>query len=340
MATLYIHIGTHKTGSSAIQTTISQNLQNHFANKKLGIIEAKFAAEIMKVTHPNQELITNIIQNYSEQLQKDYNRGMDKYLLTAETLSGDPMTGYLNSSIVAKTLKEVTQKLPYVTEVKIIVFIRRQDDFIESMYNQMIKQGKSYEFDHMLSSYTEDSLNWEKFIHNFEENFGSENIIVRRYGKGFQPTNSSIIEQFYDILGVKEFTLPKQQEVNPSLSRSAFEIMKLLNKELDIQNDKSYLRLLLQNASPKKSGDSYTFFQNNDARKTFYEKFASSNKAIAQKYFNEDNLFEEDTKDYKTYEKLSFEDTISIIFKILIMQSQDSNLQTNTIQQIIKSIQR
>ena len=86
------------------------------------------------------------------------------------------------------------------------MYLRRQDTALNSMWNQKIKKSKQ----------RFRSMSWEEFINttppaiylDYEESLneiaselGSENIIVRRYGKKYFK-NGSIYDDFLSTLGL------------------------------------------------------------------------------------------------------------------------------------------
>ena len=87
-----------------------------------------------------------------------------------------------------RRLKEEAEEAGY--NIKIIVYLRRQDDFLLSWYNQIIK--------HNITS--KNTLTWEEYFDNYnkyikldyfnclkklEHIFGKENIIARRFDKNY-----------------------------------------------------------------------------------------------------------------------------------------------------------
>ena len=66
--------------------------------------------------------------------------GIERFVTSWEGFSGNPRLAYQNANAVASMLRESTKSL----DVRIIVYLRRQDEFVESMYTQTIHEGGSF----------------------------------------------------------------------------------------------------------------------------------------------------------------------------------------------------
>lgn len=289
---LYIHIGTWKTGS----TTIQYNLN---------LFKEKLKTENIIYLSENDKIVTDdrIIRNF-EKVEDDYVAGSRKKLkeiiqryeghnfklvASAEEFSGDPFTGFNNVSAVAQNLKEITAGLNL--DIKIIVYLRRQDDFVESLYTQSIHLGMTHTFEEFLSTFDGDSFNWKNLVSSYSKLFGEQNIIVRRYHKKYLPNQNSLIHDFGNILGSKLLTeFEATHSKNKGYSRDTLEIMRLVNKELG--DDRFQIRKLFRASNTKKPFEKYAFFDGSE-RKSFYSQYVESNDYIAANYLTpqETSLF-------------------------------------------------
>lgn len=324
MATLYIHIGTHKTGTSTIQNTLNRNAKEHALEKK-ELYPLNITAELislMKLEKEDDELISKITQAYNTSINHAMTIGIDKYVISFEGLSGNPDIGYANSEIIASSLKKITDNLTAINQVKIIVYLRRQDDFIESLYNQVIKQGGSETFEEFIETFNETSFNWHIFLQSYEKYFNKKNLIVRRYDKKYLPTSTSITEDFYKILQIKEF---KQEALssNKGLSLDGMEIARTVNSHLPTQAHKNIMRQLLEITSYKEVFEKYSLFHTKEKREDFLSKYSFSNNSVAKEYFNEKELFDDSVEEYiyEHKENLSNETILIALMKIIIQQN-------------------
>ena len=65
-----------------------------------------------------------------------------RFAMSSEGFFGNLFKDYYNSEWISEFLSKVSAGF----DVRIIVYLRRQDFFIESLYTQMIHQGESYSF--------------------------------------------------------------------------------------------------------------------------------------------------------------------------------------------------
>ena len=208
MKTLYRHIGCPKTATTSIQYFCNENKEILSKNGVyFPIFEQKY-----KDVNPYRNghfLIAHQYDSNGKINTLDEHRifrfNMDhiiymfsKYnniLLSDESI-------WHSAHFFKKDLWEILRKesLKSAFKIKIIVYLRRQDAALNSMWNQKIKKSKQ----------RFRSMSWEEFINttppaiylDYEEGLneiaselGSENIIVRRYGKKYFK-NGSIYDDF------------------------------------------------------------------------------------------------------------------------------------------------
>ncbi|HAC16933.1 MAG TPA: hypothetical protein DCE78_13460, partial [Bacteroidetes bacterium] len=180
----FIHIGTWKTGSSTIQFnlhTVKSELEREgifYLSKSDKMVVDD--AVIRSFTELNHDYILASRKKLSAILERKraLNPAM-RFIASAEEFSGDPFSGFENSGEVARNVFEITKDLNL--DIKIIVYLRRQDDFIESLYTQSIHLGGHKTFDEFISDFNEDAFHWDKLLNSYAGVFGKENIIVKRY---------------------------------------------------------------------------------------------------------------------------------------------------------------
>ena len=146
---LYIHIGTQKTGSTTLQTILSKNKQKLL---KEGICYLgrfpKLARRIRTVARFDEPLADELKSEIRYTVDSNLKKGVRTYVISNEKFSGDKMISYRNAGAVAETLKHAVKELPF--NVKIIVYLRRQDTYIESTYAQKVYSGYTGTFDEFM----------------------------------------------------------------------------------------------------------------------------------------------------------------------------------------------
>jgi len=279
---LYLHIGTHKTGSTAIQKALQHN--RHLL-KKDGFIYLPLPGCVRSLAS-SRELDKKFTHSFKEEINrhiKKHRKGNLCFLMSWEGFSGDPATGYNDTDIIAKHLKEATAHI----HVTIVVYLRRQDDFIESMYTQEIHEGGSIPFKEFINSYPKKPFDWNQLLHHYSKHFGKDNILVRKYDRASLPKKNSLLEDFSTAIGLSGKYLAKTEVTltpNCGYSRDALEIAKLCNPHLN-NEERSFLRRMLQKTSSKQPFEAYSFWTQTE-REQFLSQYTASNCLVVENYFN------------------------------------------------------
>jgi hypothetical protein len=317
---LYIHIGTHKTGTTAIRKAIRSH------KKKLGregirdIGRPLHFKKIRLSESINEEIADFSKKELAMQIKRESLFGRNKLIISAEHFCGNVCTGYDNSQVVAEYLKAITDELP--VRVRIIVYLRRQDNFVQSMYTQLIKEGASFEFEEYLDDLQKDAFNWERLVNGYAKQFGSENIILKKYDKEEMQGLHSLVQGFGEIIGSKFLSKNRDSSSsNNGLSPDAVDLLKKINPYLS-EFEQGRLRRILENIRPKKPFAAYNYFSFTQ-RNEFLERYTKSNAEIAKRYFNTDRLFAVPERDHDKieYDGLTEKDVIRLFAEILGKQS-------------------
>lgn len=302
----FIHIGTWKTGSSTIQFnlhTVKNELEReglfYLSKGDKMVVDDAIIRNFRELNHDYILASRNKLISILER-KIAINPAM-RFIASAEEFSGDPFSGFENCTDVAKNIYEITKDLNL--DIRIIVYIRRQDDFVESLYTQSIHLGGHKTFDEFLSDFNTEAFHWDNLLNSYADVFGKENIIVRRYHKSFLPENDSLIKEFGEILGsqvLKNFN--KTNPRNRGISRDALEITRITNQYLNSE-DQYLLRSIFQESNAKKPFESYAYMDS-QKRKSYLDLFSKSNENVCRRYFNGtiDKLFPADVLDQNNYQ--------------------------------------
>ncbi len=311
---LYLHIGTVKTGTTALQRFLYSNSEvlrkkgiiyprnkdNHFAHHRLSwSLRAKTGLDRW---------------NWPDDLgtpEQEWNYVLDQ--LTE-------LNGLISSEDFFWCLPEFIAEIKTRTSdyhVKLVVYWRRRDTLEDSWYNQLIKGGgiaAPPSCRQRLTSKRELDV-WAGF-------FGKENIILRPYERG-QLVQGDVLSDFlYHVLGLEltdEFTLP-EKEVNTRLHRVVVEYKRMINW------------LPLFPAERRKTGNplrEVSIFFSQQGRKDYpvfsprqrlelIEEYAAENAAIAREYLGcrDGRLFydplPDPSEDWQPYDQLLEDDARTI----------------------------
>ena len=292
---LIIHIGTPKTASSALQTSLSCN-QALLSENDIYFLEYSW--------QKNAYVVRDIDWNDQDSLEQERKKleGMidvvaeNRVLLSCSEYIGNLDRCFEDAREMAFKLDAITRKYTR----KIVVYIRRQDEFIESTYAQYVKQGASYSFRDFMRQFDVYQFDWYRLIGIFMEVFGPENIVIRPYEKS-QLYEGDVVRDFYRILGINTLAILQQHGYsNRGYSPAGLEIARVYNRVFKHNDDKKVrMKNVLQSKMPKQHFDKFYFFQFEDRKKilSFYEK---SNRQLAREYLQRENaiLFESNPDEY------------------------------------------
>ncbi len=277
MTDIYIHIGTHKTGTTTIQHALRSAAGGNLGDW-IYIGAPPTAKDFMRTDQYDKKLV----KNFKAEIQRKMPNGEPEnpVVLSSEALSGMPTSGYQNSNVVYSMLRDATDRY----NVKIVIYLRRQDSFVESMYTQKIHEGEAFEFESFLKQYdAPDALDYYRMIADLIEFFGDQNLVVRSY---HEASEKGLISDFGKIIVSKLLQCTSQGDKNPSYSRDALEIAKICNASLDGEQ-KRRLRRTLQETMAKERSESFAYFTDED-RVKFLEKYEASNLDVASRFFGGD----------------------------------------------------
>lgn len=275
---VYFHIGTHKTGTSSIQTYLTRHSQ-YLADKwQLQYIRQPFNSYKFSLEDEPDEAHIERLQDYYQAQITNHDL---TYIISAEDFSGSLERGYSNFHTMIISIKRM---LPNV-DLKFIIYIRPQYSFIESAYAQLVQIGARYSFSEYLNKLPEGAFCWKQHLDTIASVFGRESIIVRV----FDP------ETFLDGNLIKDFF----SAINPNipineLSKSLYKNVSMPNEALIFfqkhvpqltATERKKLRRQLQNLYTNEKIEKRTWFEP-EQRLNYFQSHVESNQALEREYFN------------------------------------------------------
>lgn len=306
MATLYIHIGTPKTATTAIQTFCEKNRE---ALKSDGFYFPEFEYKYPDIPkRRNAHFLVGKIpgENGKEEQERVWKecmdhmiRAFDQYpnvLLTDERIWHGTVS---KKSTQMSRLKKIAQNHGF--EVKLIVYLRRQDEFAISWWNQQIKAAVSrfscmkWDAQELQKKIT---LDYYKHLEKLSGVFGRGNVIVRIFDRNcFQGAQKNIQSDFMDALGLElsEKYVMEKPVVNCSLKENALDIKRVLNGLPDFDSQtKKMVNEAIWICSDYSDACKYNMFSPEE-RREFLQNFEQSNRLVATEYLHRESgtLFSE-----------------------------------------------
>lgn len=252
MKILYLHIGTPKTATTAIQTFCFHNrpaLESHgFCYARMGkgfsypgtggARNGRFLTTWLYDEEGNRRKEEEEwrFKNGLLRLEEQF-RTFDRLIVSDEGI-------WIGALVRRPTLWEELKNWSEHAgvQIQVIVYLRRQDQFLESQWNQQVKHLKgtqgwaAYRKKHMKAP----ELDYWAALNRISDVFGQENIVVRRFQKA-DFVGGSILSDFLSVLGLKlteNYDMSSQRErQNTRLEGNLTELKRVTNSLRDLSRE-------------------------------------------------------------------------------------------------------
>lgn len=322
-----VHIGTHKTGTTSIQ---------HFCASNRGeLLRRGIYYPLSRYSPRNlNRLASQVARGHRDEaktfmmraVETAADRGADRILISAESLyamtvsfkllRGDRVHDYWDNEWACI---EAFRSLLPIENLTVVCYLRRQDLFLESIYNQCVKDiyGYAGTIDDFLQL-AEPMLDYAGHLRLWAQICGVGGLIVREYGA--EPFDL-IADFLKHVLGFDEvagFT-PLGRLTNERLGRDVLEFKRVTNR-LKMPPEDGFLtyRILAAISEELEEPRNWNLFLEPHAREKLTEGFAEGNAFIASHYLTEprSTLFDEpDPALVPTYPGLSIERALEILIR-------------------------
>lgn len=235
MTRLILHIGMHKTGTSALQSTLFRARQQ-LLTAGIGYLDvadnhsAAFYSLFGKNPLTYRENLRAGIN--SEEALAAHNDALLKRI-KSQLRDNRSETFIISGEDISLLPKDRVPDLrdmltPYFDQIDVLAYVRSPVSFMHSLAQQAIKGGATIE--KLMESPPTPDYKWrfQKFI----DAFGEDKVTFRWFDHR-QLQGSNILGDFFHTIGVTDknlLSLPVQQ-INNSLSRAAARVLSALNKE-------------------------------------------------------------------------------------------------------------
>jgi hypothetical protein len=343
---VYFHIGEPKTGTSVIQSHLQQNRD---VLRDRGVF---YPVTISPFKHVYRTFESHHIVTYAwAGWEPSTGYSPDRFFARAEAtcrahnmttlLLSAENTYWLPTQIVSGAWPDTDAywdaKRAYVERIhqdlkrydtKIVVYLRRQDHWLETWYNQWIKNGTSLTED-IYPTFAERHrplLDHGANMKLWADQFGTENVIVRPYEKEQLP--DGLLKDFLTLLDLGEpdaYPAKRKPRYNAHLDRDTMEFMNICNSlDLDPQDD-WWLRIFLRRVTGQ--FDRQPLYEEQklmhpDQRRALLQDYSESNAWVARTLMgrNDGRLFLEPWPDpeapWTPYPGLSVEHATRLIMSV------------------------
>lgn len=352
MATVYLCIGTQKTGTTSLQ---------YFMRENEDILEKQgYSYPYMDMGFPdayyknrNGHFLAHHYQNREEGKKKK----KEAYQFLGELAKkydnivlSDEIIWYRCNQIKNfwKVVSEEIQKIGCT--LKVVVYLRRQDAIVQSLWNQKVKglPGITQDFQ---TYFKEDMfeyfpLDYYKQLHKIAGYVGKENLLVRVYEKGqFNGRDHDLLSDYLNTLGIQfseEFRL-KEDTLNHGLDGNFIELKRILNGVKEYQDMDNFMRMPLSVASdyqleqnPFQKTSMFTYEQQVE----FVNKYKDSNEQTARVFLNREDgiLFREPVRELPVW-KVNRDDMYRDLFVFMVEMFCAQQKKINGLNEKIKNLE-
>lgn len=296
MATVYLHIGLPKTGTTAIQHFLRDNTT---ALEKHGICYPDFGLDYSNVSpYRNGHFLVpyfkeedlSIYESSLNQLEEISNR-FEKIILSDEALW---RFGEQRPEAWEKLLDDLKKR---GLKLHIIVYLRRQDRFLLSYYRQRVKGAHTdlsfYDcLDELQEMYP---LDYYAYLNMLSGTIGRECLSVRIYEKEqFQGTARNLYSDFLSVFDLpleEEFTTPNET-LNETFDDTNLELRRILNTLPEAFRDDPILGTAFKRNARNGifiASDEKTSFFRPGEQAAYLESFAETNRRLAREYLGRED---------------------------------------------------
>jgi hypothetical protein len=235
---LILHIGTPKTGTTAVQRFLCANRQClvesdvHYATPH-GSVQANAVANALS-TGDNRAVSAFLVK----QVKSARQCGADTVLISAENFYARNVHAAMQRQQVVpnaperdqmfvETLRELVPD--EIVTCQIACYLRRPDRYSESLYNQHVKRGIIDSTFEEFLSLIEPALSYDRCLCPWADVFGQSNCVVRVYDS----VKKDVVGDFVtNVLGIRDLSRFSHvgNQANERLTRDLLEFKRLKNR--------------------------------------------------------------------------------------------------------------
>lgn len=296
---LILHIGTKKTGSTSIQTSLRKNAGNLgkigiHVPERFGQFEAKRLVNMIREA-PAKGLDESEMEAFHREVDQRFDDGTRMTVLSSESLVD------LGEASIARLRQELGR---IFDDIRVVLYIRRQDLCATSHYSTAIAGGgvsKALISDRL--GRTRRSLDYLTLTTEWGRQFGEDNLDVRTYERDHL-IEGDVVADFFAAIGVADgIALKVSAPTNVALSAENLAFLRLLNEVLRRREDlpeaeakrcrETAMRILRRNNTGRSAKPA------RETARAYYDRYREDNEIVRKRWFpSQPHLFTEDFSMY------------------------------------------
>lgn len=225
------------------------------------------------------------LETFREKLKHDltqeveHTSNVDTYVMSSEHCSSRLLDPY-----EVQRLHDLLA--PLFDDIKIVIYLRRQDDFLLSSYSTDVKFGKTEACTVPPEEVAQDRYSYDRLLSRWSDVFGPSALIVKLYDRS-KLKQGDILEDFLETVAPgRSQGLERPENANISLDAETLEWLRQFNKHVPflrngkINPERGNIALLLEMVSggPKFSIEA-------EELEAFMTRFRESNLHVANTFF-------------------------------------------------------
>lgn len=281
---LWVHLGAPKTGSTSIQ---------RFCRDRHAFL-SEHDVRLIKIGRRGalNGLAIALNNNWQEMIQR-FSQEID------ETVAGATETNLVMSSEMLTRVRpeDFRAAIPALEHhpVRFVYYIKRQDKYLESVYKQKVKVGKTVaDLDDYIDTFAVPEQSFRYMVDRWSEAFPEAEWHIRRIQDGTL-YKGDVVDDFMHLFGIKEIPedLRPQEPANVSPNIDTLELIRQLrlagSKEVNLQ----LINRELSRSPQERAGPSGRLLTAAQARRVM-AVFETDNEALRKRFFpKEKRLFDD-----------------------------------------------
>ena len=335
---LFLHIGTTKTGSTAIQNSLSQRrreleqagvyLQNRPAKASHSLLPASVLSNLALAPRRGHPMWGGVApETRLERFRRDFAQEMASLPHWAKTciISSEHLSNWLQQDAEVERLAAWLR--PLFTSVTVVVYLRRQDQHVSSGYNEILKSGIVPNAELAQSPDNIRGLDYQSLLARYARAFGQGSIVPRIFAQE-SLLNSNVVDDFLNVVGV-ELSTAGQLASNQSINLTGQHLLTQAIRRFASKNPAEHLntlpewRLVTQAVESQCQGRGWRLSP--AAAQTFMSLFEKSNEEVRSTYFPDcaalfSNTYAEATDDVPPTNDEKLAACIDVVFRLAQLQ--------------------
>lgn len=267
---LVVHIGTHKTGTSALQQVLARTVDKLAA---CGVNYVAAGRDNRIAHHP-----------LAWALRGRRKMGFEVWDAAHAEIASNaaPIQLISSEAFWYEDPVDVKRQLGYKGEIKIVAYLRRQDAFLQSLYKQAVTSGRKTDFTAWLEE-KDHRGDYLAVIDAWAAAFGREAIVLRPYER--DGATVDIIDDFFPLIGLDGTEIAgelKRRSYNPSPRRELLYLLRAFNNlNLKVDHDKLFYSVIGRKKDYVRTADLLSY----EECVALLARYEESNRMLAERYW-------------------------------------------------------